>query len=138
MTATTLKEQAMNSVTRLASKAISTTKDMTQASGDVAYTGVGFVPTSIIVFYGIPSTFTWGMGHSDSAKTVNTVGNDSATNMRPNVGYFITAYTSPSASQLATVKTFDTDGFTLTWTKNSAPTGTLSLFFLLNFLCHFR
>jgi len=130
MAETLIKQQGMDPTTRLASKTIAGTRDMAAASGNVAYTGLGFRPTSIILFYAISSTFTFGMGSADSAKAVNTVGNDASGNMRPNGGYLVTAYTSPSVSQLATISTFDADGFTLTWTKNGSPTGTLSLYFL--------
>lgn len=130
MTATTLKPQAMNATKRLASKIININRDATAASGDVSYTGVGFMPTAMVITYGISSTYNFGMGMVDSAKTVNTSSNDAtAFNIRHNPGYLVTAYPS-GGSQFAILKTWDADGFTLTWTKSGSPTGTIALFCL--------
>ena len=131
MTATTLRNQAMNSETRLASKLIQITRDLTAAGAptDVAYTGVGFTPTSIICNYGVDSSIHVGNSLVDSSKTGKTIWGDA-----PNFYYqahFIFSSSSGGNYQIADIKSFDTDGFTLTWTKTGSPTGTL----LINCLC---
>lgn len=134
MTATTLKEQAMNSATRLASKVISSTRNLTTATGDVAYTGVGFTPTSIIVFSALSDAMSVGV--ADSAKTGGGLSHKAATAYYSMVGAGYGANVLISCDQgannyhTASVKSYDADGFTLTWTKVNSPTGTLELVFL--------
>mgnify|MGYP003405195373 CR=1 FL=1 len=126
MTATTLKEQAMNSATRLASKRISLSRDMTAVSADVAYTGVGFTPTSIM-FIGTVSSVCYSSGMCDSAKAQDCIFHAASAaytqgdNSLNNCLLFVTA---GNQYHTALVKTFDADGFTLTWSKVNSPTGT--------------
>ena len=129
MAVSQLKEQAMNSATRLASKTITATRDLTAASGDVAYTGVGFVPTSIICFYGIEGAVYGGMGIVDSAKTEYSQRTDALSAYAFN-GNLVTITSAAGGFQEGIVKTYDADGFTLTWTKTSSPTGTMQMRFL--------
>lgn len=129
MTATTLKPQAMDSTTRLASKVIAFTRDASAASGDVAYTGVGFVPTSIIAVAGIEGTVPLCIGGADSAKAGKTV-EQYYGGLVTKYDYLIGLDVSSGNQQRAIVSTFDSDGFTLTWTKTGSPTGTINGFFL--------
>lgn len=133
MAATTLKPQAMNATTRLASKVLASTRDMTAASGDVAYTGVGFTPTSIMAIAAIATGSTvasWGF--ADSAKTAKAINTYVTATFDAEGSYLILLFqTNTSTFQYATVKSFDADGFTLTWTKAGSPTGTA----VLQFLC---
>ncbi|MCE5227131.1 MAG: hypothetical protein LLG05_14895, partial [Porphyromonadaceae bacterium] len=55
-------------VAALSSKIITATRDMTSASGDVSYTGVGFMPTSIVCFGAISGTYSFFVGSADSSK----------------------------------------------------------------------
>lgn len=132
MTATTLKPQAMNATTRLASKILYSTRDMTAASGNVSYTGVGFAPTSIIAFSGVTSTPGFAVSMADSSKTVHSLANDNtAFDSRIGLNLFCLTYIQGGASyQYATIVSYDADGFTLAWTKSGTPTGTISLMFL--------
>ncbi len=104
------------------------TRDMTAASGDVSYTGVGFAPMALTTFCNNgTSAFSFGMSGSSKAGycayrdnlDVNGAG-----------GFLIDLDMSGGAYQYATVKTYDADGFTLTWVKGGSPTGTASLNFL--------
>lgn len=132
ITNATTKKIAMSDVAnyvKLQSKVITATRDMTAASGDVAYTGVGFTPSAIFVVGSINGTFTFTTGFVDSSKqgaNIDYYGNNQADNGTE----FLKAYTSASTVQSAIVKSFDSDGFTLTWTKTSTPTGTLKLSFI--------
>lgn len=101
------------------------TRDMTAESGDVAYTGVGFVPKAIIAFGGKDS-FAQGIGSyigittgatTNSACLVNML-YDGAGKMTPYGSLFLRFSESGTQYQQAVLKTFDADGFTLTWTKS--------------------
>lgn len=124
MAVTVLRPQAMDSITRLVSKVIAISRDLTAATADVSYTGIGFVPTSMQVVYSVDGTVLMGSGFSDSNKDAYSVEQyyGGLAYVNP---FFITA--DPSAGNLhkAVVKSYDADGFTLTWTKVNSPTGTL-------------
>jgi hypothetical protein len=116
----------------LSSKLITSTRDMTAtgAPTDVAYTGVGFQPTAIYALATISASFPYCNGFADSSKTGWAMGPDAAGAMRVAATYLLAIYTGSTTSQIATVKTYDADGFTLTWTKSGSPTGTATLAFL--------
>lgn len=114
-------------------KSGSLTRDMTVASGNVAYTGVGFKPKAIIFIAGDPTTAAnnASVGFDDGATpaslaNLNVVG----------AGQFFTPAFSVyllqagSTLQTAVVLSFDADGFTLTWTKTGSPTGTMTVRYL--------
>jgi len=113
----------------LSSKIITATRDMTAASGDVAYTGVGFMPSSIQVVVAINASFAFCVGFADSLKAGATVSQYLADTFNA-TNYLINIAPSNTVQQLAIVKTYDADGFTLTWTKVSTPTGTATIKFL--------
>lgn len=115
----------------LSSKIITATRDLTAASADVSYTGVGFKPTAIICFVNIDGSAnaSLGIGVCDSSKTDYTVGQYDGGFLYQGTA-FITVESASAQTQIATVKSFDNDGFTLTWTKNNNPTGTAKIIFL--------
>ena len=118
--------------TRLKSKVITATRDYSSASGDVAYTGVGFVPTTIRTIYSKNgATVGDGNGFSDSAKT-NSALNNRQNNGTSNIANDSIIYSDivSGGYQKALVKSYDSDGFTLTWTKLGSPTGTMNIAFL--------
>lgn len=115
--------------TGLSSKVITATRDMTAASGDMSYTGVGFIPTSIQAHYTIETTTYGGRGFTDSSKTSSNLRSDGSAVLAINSN-LICSSSAAGGFQEAIVKTFDSDGFTLTWTKTSSPTGTLKITFL--------
>lgn len=115
--------------TRLKSKVKTATRDLTVATGDVAYTGIGFTPTAIIVFASIPAGYGESEGICDSAKAVMSINYQQAGLSTADTTAFC-VITTAGGNQSAIVKTLDADGFTLTWTKTSSPTGTASLIFL--------
>lgn len=105
-------------------KVITSTRDMTAGSGDVAYTGVGFKP-SLIIFQGaVDASQVAGWGVVDAASKHH-VSYDNLGNYYqagPGWAFIIIG---GSMYQGATLKTFDADGFTLTWTKSGSPSGTI-------------
>lgn len=117
--------------TRLKSKVITGSRDYSSASGDVAYTGVGFQPTALHALYGKAGASVGdGHGMADSAKTAVAL-NNRQNNGTANVqNVLIYSDIVSGGYQSAIVKTYDSDGFTLTWTKLGSPTGTMSIGFL--------
>lgn len=117
----------------LSSKVITATRDLTIASGDVAYTGVGFTPTSIIAVGTVNGTtlpINWGF--VDSSKTAGNIGlaHDSNYYINLNGATLFIVDQGASTNQSVIVKSFDVDGFTLTWAKTGSPTGTFSMLFI--------
>ena len=113
----------------LTSKLISSSKNLADASGDTAYTGVGFTPTVIIALAWKTSTI-FSIGFADSAKAGGTISHGSLTVSTGSTNLIDCYSASNTAGQTAIVKSYDADGFTLTWTKVGSPTGNVTLYFL--------
>jgi hypothetical protein len=107
------------------------TRDTATASGNQAVTGVGFLPSAVIFFANQAgsSETSWGM---DDGSTPRSVYDDNPTSGG--------TYTSVNQSILlqqgsgnhydGVVTSLDADGFTIAWTKVSAPTGTVTVNYL--------
>lgn len=102
-------------------------RDMASASGDVAYTGVGFKPSAVIFFASVAGAAGLSAGGSDATTHgcifdahINTASSWSYS--AAICIYLLTA--SAGTYQCAIVKSMDADGFTLTWTKGNSPSGT--------------
>lgn len=97
------------------------TRNLSSATGDVAYSGVGFLPKAVI--FGFKSSSAdypyGGVGFSNATANVNV--NLFSTN---NTVYVSTQCIDLQATndthQVAKIKTLDIDGFTLTWTRVGA------------------
>lgn len=105
------------------SKLIASTRDLTAASGNVAYTGAGFKPRALVAFGAVNFSIA-SFGMADVGLTNRAV---HSTGGGPNF-YFSTALilfeTVSNNYQTAQINSYDTDGFTLAWTKTNTPTGT--------------
>ena len=110
--------------TRLSNKLIQISRDLTVASGDVAYTGFGFTPTSLIINYNIASNSHGGNGFVDSSKSGKCMFTEDGTT-RLSQAHLIFIPSASGQYQMADVKSYDADGFTLTWAKTASPTGTV-------------
>jgi len=114
-------------------KVISVVRDMTAASGDVAVTGVGFKPRAVICFATVPSAVgAGGWGFSDGTAHF-TMYDDSITtpdHYGATTALILIQRGATGSYQTAIVKTFDSDGATLTWTKVGSPVGTASVYFM--------
>ena len=99
------------------------TKAMDQATGDVAYTGYGFRPTGIILL-AYRDVTRFSIGSSEPALAEKCLYTDG---VEPKGGGNMVYLGVAATNQAAVVKTYDPDGFTLTWTKTGLPTGTASL-----------
>lgn len=110
-------------------KILSATRDLTAGSGDVAYTGTGFTPRALLCLGCVGGTTQAVFGMADGATA--------GANIQQIVGGNASAHLSlclfdqgSNNYQHGVVKTYDADGFTLTWTKSGTPTGTATLYFL--------
>ncbi len=124
LTAKALADAGVN--TRLKSKMVTITRDGTAANGAVAYTGVGFVPTSMEVMFMVEGSVYYGNGFSDNAKNVGCIYQYGANTFSVS-DVFVQYSNKTTWAQSCVVTTYDADGFTLTWTKAGSPTaGTIS------------
>jgi len=99
------------------------TRAVNGSSGDVAYTGYGFTPTALIIFY-TESAYS-GNGISFTSPSKVSVG--WFDNYADSWGAYVVYCQYSSNYQSSVLKTYDADGFTLTWTKTGSPaTGTIT------------
>jgi hypothetical protein len=104
------------------------TRDLSLASGSVAYTGVGFKPRAIIFIGAIAAVVggaTWGAfdgTNNQAIRAQTTAGQFSLAN---NSAFEIII--SGGNLQTATVSALGDDGFTLAYTKTGTPTGTATI-----------
>lgn len=113
----------------LQSKVLTITRDLTVATGSVGYTSVGFRPTTCTATGRVAASITQNVnifGVSDSAL------GQTSTYIAANVvdttsGRIITSFdASGTSGQTFAITSYDADGFTGTWTKTGAPTGTFT------------
>lgn len=116
----------------LAHKVGSFTRVMTVASGNVAYTGVGFKPRALIVFANVVNGALSNNSEGFSDGTTNlmvlnysTTGANASFARTANLIYSFDDVGTANV-QSATVASFDADGFTLAWTKQNSPTSTIT------------
>ena len=109
-------------------KVVLGTRDMTAASGDVAYTGAGFKPSAVIVFACVEGLTAMSIGMFDGTAgssiadySVGGAGANVWTSGGVNQINLVTS--AAGTNQQAIWKSWDSDGMTLTWTKNGSPTG---------------
>lgn len=112
-------------------KVLGATRDLTAAGAptDVAYTDVGFKPGAILSLATVPATHTWCVGAASGAAEQGVIWSLVA-NYLSYASALLGIAVDGSNYQSATLKTFDSDGFTLTWTKTGSPTGTANIIFL--------
>lgn len=106
-------------------KTIRATRDLTAATGSVAYTGFGGKPKFLSISGCIDSTKVISIGQSDgTANTLTAQIYDGTT--YTDATRCIMVYQAGGAYQLFVVTSLDADGFTGTWTKTGVPTGTFA------------
>lgn len=110
------------------------TRDVSTASGNQAVTGVGFQPTSVIFIAnlgGSVQSFSWGV---DDGSNPEVLSNDATTATQFTAGgstsESIRLIVSGGNNYQGHVGSFDSDGFTIAWTKNGTPTGTASILYI--------
>lgn len=116
--------------TVISTKSFTSSRDMTAASGNVSYTGVGFIPNVIIALSHLATSLSISVGFSDSSllsTEIFLLGSTTATDAGSELNRIAV---SAGVEQYSTISSYDTDGFTLTWTKAGLPTGTAGIRFL--------
>lgn len=112
------------------SKTILATRDMTAASGSVAYTGVGFNPRClhIIAFIDGATAASFGIATTTSEYAMAKFGGAAtAQNLVNGAIVYVSTDAAGSDNQNCLVAAMDADGFTLTWSKGGTPTGTMQM-----------
>lgn len=110
-------------------KAGAFTRDTSLASGNVAYTGVGFKPKAIIFLNGLASPNEGASVGLDDGTTPGGLYHIVSSGWISAAGESIVINNGVDAQQ-GHILTFDADGFTLAWTKVASPTGTISIRYL--------
>jgi hypothetical protein len=109
-------------------KVNSITRDVSLASGNVSYTGVGFKPSAIILFHAGTGLTDGSWGFSDGTNDFCIFQPGSAAmGADTKVVY---AYQTAGNRTYGTIFSFDADGFTIAWTKIGSPTGSISIGYL--------
>ena len=111
--------------TRLKSKIIIFNRNASAAGADVAYTGVGFQPTSLSATMTISGSTIMSVVNVDSFGTSGGI-SCSANNVFRDSTDLITYSNAVDTAQKAVLKSYDADGFTLTWSRLGSPTGTMT------------
>lgn len=108
-------------------------KDTADASGNQSITGVGFKPKGILIFSMVLGTtqVSWGMSDGTDSRGVY---NDDATSDGTYTfsgSMCITASQGGAVYYEGAISSFDSDGFTLSWTKTGAKVGNLTVMYLV-------
>ncbi len=108
------------------------TRDTATANGTQAVTGVGFLPKAVIFLAGQTGTSKVSVGFDDlttgASVFQNIPGGVSFFNTQS--GFSISVTDTAGTSYDGEVSVFGADGFTVTWTRSGAPTGTITIFYL--------
>lgn len=113
-------------------KLLNITRDVRGTAGDVAYTGVGFKASAVIFFAVEIANNAQSWGYSTGSTHSCVVVYNTTTKTWYDDRCIVILNSAGSAYQRAIVKSFDADGFTLTWTYAATPAaGTIYIFCLL-------
>lgn len=110
------------SVHHFAPKVKLETRAMNAASGDVSYTGYGFQPVGLLI---LSTRLMYGgsIGSSEPALAEHCLYRVYADSEVLSGPYIIWQQAGSLGYQNAVLKTYDADGFTLTWVKSGTATG---------------
>lgn len=108
------------------------TIDTATASGDQAITGVGFKPSHIILLAGISGTPEVSIGFDDGTSHYNldNIHNVTADAWGVDSSLSILLYQTGAIYYSGIVSALGADGFTITWIKAGAKTGTATIYYL--------
>lgn len=104
----------------------STSRTINATSSNVSITGVGFQPKILVFFSCLDGKASWsnGIASSSSTQSIYVLANSATTTGSQNA---VDVGDDPSNKSAATVGSFDSDGFTLAWTKTGSPTGSTAI-----------
>ncbi len=106
-------------------------RDVSLASSDQAVTGVGFKPVAVLFLASIGATYKGSWGFDDGAIAVVMYNLNGTTTFWSTIGKSIQLDTTDGVTgYYGKIKTLDSDGFTIQWTKVGAPTGTADIRFI--------
>ena len=116
----------------LSSKYASFTRNMSSGAGTSAITGVGFQPTAVIFLAAVAGAGQASIGFQDSSMSGESLvdrqlmtaddWDTGAWNGRP-----INIVLASSVNYDGRITSYDSDGFTVTWSVRGSPTGTLKI-----------
>lgn len=108
----------------------SISRAMNADSGDVSYTGVGGKPSHVI-FIGSSADGGLSVGMDDGTTKGVLYWYAASTTFASSSAVSVALVDKDGGSQSAVIKSKDSDGFTLTWTKDSSPgTQTATVFYM--------
>lgn len=114
-----------------APKAGSFTRDISLASGSQSVTGVGFKPRAILFLMNKNVTYVMGVGIAGGAGTGGTLFDNSV-----NVAHTYGTAGNPlyirdsGGNYIGDIASYDSDGFTISWTKTGSSTGIVDIYYL--------
>jgi hypothetical protein len=109
----------------------SNTRNLGGVTADVPYTGVGFQGSSIEIFSCVGASLIVCSGIDDGTNH-RSIATDSLGAAGMSVSHSIVLQDNATNGQIGFIKSFDADGFTITWTKVGATGGTGSFTYKVN------
>lgn len=110
------------------------TRDRATATGTQAVTGVGFTPRAVVFVMGVNGASASAMSVGiDDAVTAVCIYNDhsvTADTFSLDATDSIRAQNAAGTDYQGRLQSMDSDGFTVSWVRNGAPTGTITIGYL--------
>jgi hypothetical protein len=106
-------------------KVVQFSRDMTTATGTQSVTGVGFRPSAVIGHNVVDPSNKQGWGMDDATLSAGTNTRDAVGADTWEASNFIHVQFGGGVTYDGTIQSFDADGFTVSWTKAGASTGSL-------------
>ena len=106
-----------------ATKCKQETRSMTAGTGDVAYTGYGFTPVGLIIMARL-STQAISIGTVEPSRLEHCISIKNSGSIGTPFSVLCRLERTAGNLQSGVLKTWDEDGFTITWTKTGSPTDT--------------
>lgn len=112
-------------------KVINSTRALDGATADVAYTGVGFKPSGFIALAQMDMQDKWCIGIAGGGNSVMISRWGSTSYL--GAALMVIYDADVAKNQIATIKSYDSDGVTITWTRNGATAAGTITFALMCF-----
>ena len=107
------------------------TRDLSLASGNQSVTGVGYQPSAIIFLSVEVGTSEMSFGFDNDTLAYGIFDNNgTSSGTYTYAGFSTGAYQNSSNTYEGKISSFDSDGFTITWTKTGSPSGTLTVMYM--------
>lgn len=108
------------------------TRDVSTASGTQGVTGVGFMPSAVLLIAGYANQNSASIGIDNATFHGSIADRDPLTPTAWGIDATISInlITSLGNTYTGVVSSMDADGFTVTWTKTGTPTGTATILYL--------